>query len=128
MLKTIKHYTAIEPPPGIYDIQAAFTLSLFWALLGMVPATVFSALTYYNESTIYYGDYSPNRRQPILTVYTLPNGTNITLPPADKSMYAMTPITLEMAGQRWAEPFSGPSNLAYFTWPLVVLWALPAGL
>ena len=45
-----------ETPPGIYDIQAAMTLSLFWALLGMPPATIFSATVYLNDSTEYYLD------------------------------------------------------------------------
>ena len=104
MVRQIERLTAIEPPPGIYDIQAAFTLSLFWSLLGMVPATVFSASVYYNSSIEYFHDGS-NR--------SLPGAAGMAPP---RQYYAMTPRTETLLmGLSWAEPFAGPSNFAYFT-------------
>ena len=99
MIKEIQRLADIETPPGIYDIQASFTLSLFWSLIGMVPATVYSASVYYNGSTEYYLD-----------------GQNASLPAPPKSNWKMTPITTQTwSGLQWAEPFAGPSNFAFFS-------------
>ena len=41
-----------ETPAGIYDLQASYTLSLFFTLVGMMPAVIFAAEVYYHDECV----------------------------------------------------------------------------
>ena len=91
-LASLRSLGSLAPPPGVHNLEAVHTVTLFFTTLGMLPATWF-AIAVYSDSNVTYVDGS------VLT---------------GERWTAYTPVTHLANHYGILEPFAAVSNTATF--------------